>query len=840
MKKFEPDHIRPLPLLVAHGEGAMLLPEATMTLPGIDRLGSRALQRARAGNLVIGVVPSSAPQGADTQAILDGLARYGTEAKVTGIKRLPTGEYAASVQGLRRFTLLDASIRGKRRGLNGIICYLVDKPYRRTKRLGASLRALRARALALADRAHTVIDAETRARLAAVTEPALLCDLIAPYVSLGYEGRLKLLASTDVAERLKCLIPAVEREVELLEMSRDIHEQVEAGLDESRRRNYLQEQVRVLQRELETLGCTLEDEDDEGELQQLADELDALDLPDYVREAVDRELARMEIMAAGSSEYMVSHSYLSWIKDLPWVVSGSAKAKVPPLSVARRHLAKGHYGLENVKERILEYLAVMRHRGQNRGEILLLAGPPGVGKTSLARQVAAALDRPFVAVSLGGVRDEAEIRGHRRTYIGSMPGKIMQALKQAKSAAPVVLLDEIDKVGLDHGRGAVASALLEVLDFEQNKSFVDHYLGIPYDLSNVIFIATANETAAIPGPLLDRFELVELSSYTEGEKLEIAVRHLLPAIRRDLRLTKTQFDLSAKTLTQVIRQYTREAGVRQLKRELTTMGRKAVKALLERKGRERLSHETLPRWLGQPRYIDEPNDARLTPGVAIGLAYTAIGGDILYIETNQTNQLSLADAKSVGGGARLSLTGSLGKVMRESAHAALSYLMALVHAKPGLLPITAQQIATSHIHLHLPDGATPKDGPSAGVAIMCAIASLLMDKTLSAKLAMTGEITLRGQVLAIGGLKEKLLAAHRYGKTRVIIPAANQHELASLPRDILRELEILPVRTMEEALLHAGLLAQKQATRRTRDLRTVRPAARERPRLRIAASKSRT
>jgi ATP-dependent Lon protease len=704
-----------------------------------------------------------------------------------------------------------------------MVRFVSDRPLRRTTRLEASLRALRKQALLLAE-ADPQAFAEVRPQLVRATDPAQIAFLVAPHLTMSFEERVALLGGTDAAARTKQLLPVLARELELQRISLDIKAQVTTGLDESQRRTYLQEQVRVLRRELGEI------DGEADELDVLDEDLERLELPEAVRDAVDRELARMAMMSPGSSEYMVSHSYLTWIKDLPW--GHGELPEPPPMATARRLMAGAHYGLEPVKERILEYLAVMRHRGQSRGEILLLCGPPGVGKTSLARQVAAALGRPFVSVSLGGVKDEAEIRGHRRTYVGSLPGKLIQALKQVKSNAPVILLDEIDKVGLDQGRSSLSSALLEVLDFEQNRHFVDHYLGVPYDLSNVVFIATANSTAPIPRPLLDRLELVELSSYTEHEKIAIASRHLLPAIRKDLALTKAQLDPSARALTALVRQYTREAGVRQLKRELTALGRKAVKAMLEGRAPVRVTPESLPKLLGQPRFLEEPNDLRLAAGVAIGLAYTSVGGDILYIETNTT-------LGGDGKGARLSLTGSLGKVMRESAHAALSYLTALVHAKPDALAIPHERLMRSHIHLHLPDGATPKDGPSAGVAIMCAIASLLMGRPLSAKLAMTGEITLRGQVLAIGGLKEKLLAAHRYGKTTIIIPAANQHELAALPKEILRELEIHPVRTMEEALLHAGLLTRRPALVRSKPGRAARSEAPARGGLRIAGSSRR-
>jgi ATP-dependent Lon protease len=492
---------------------------------------------------------------------------------------------------------------------------------------------------------------------------------------------------------------------------------------------------------------------------------------------------------------MVSWTYINWIKDLPWNAEDN-KIKSLPLAKAKKIFDKNHFGLDKVKERILEYIAVLQHRGNIPGQILLLNGPPGVGKTSLVKSIAEALNRPYAKVSLGGVHDEAEIRGHRRTYIGSMPGKILHAVKETGSSKAVILLDEIDKVGTSSGR-ELSSALLEVLDPEQNKNFVDHYLALPFDLSQIIFVATANHLSDISAPLLDRMESLTLPGYTEQEKIMIATGHLMPAICKELKLTKRQFSLSRSFLSIVINNYTREAGVRQLKRELQTIGRKIVKSIVSKSKNKpviRPKIDNIMSLLGPPHFLDEPKDKVLQPGVSIGLAYTQFGGDILYIESRKM--------PSSGQKGKLSLTGSLGKVMQESAQTCLWYLV----SNADTLGLDRKEIEASDVHLHFPDGATPKDGPSAGLAILCTLVSLFKDKSLPNQIAMTGEITLRGQVLPVGGIKEKLLAAHRYNKRKVIIPYTNFLDLEELPQDALNELEIYPIKKMEEVLYVSGLL----------------------------------
>lgn len=798
-----------LPLLPLSGE--VLLPQGTLTLPGFSDWPGALRKQARAGNLHVLVVPS--PAGGQIElsrprreSRLIAWPRIGVEAVVGELVTLPNGDLGAVVRGLERRRIGVSSRVSS--NLFALVSPMRDKACRTPKPLIravhlAAERVARLKAGADPTRAESLSVSSVRPRrgeprqfsfaaLAESEQAEALSFFAASLLQLPFADKVFLLNSTDLVKRLRFLLKALAQEAELLSMATAIKDAAEHAVDEGQRRHLLKEQIRRLQAELdEGLG---------DELEKLKNDLATLELPGIVRDVVARELGRMDMMPPGSPDYMVAHSYLTWIQELPW--GPGSNLKTPNMRTARRHLSKHHFGLLGVKERILEYLAVMRRQRQAQGEILLLVGPPGVGKSSLARQIASALGRPFAAVALGGVKDEAEVRGHRRTYVGSMPGKIIHALRQTKSNAPVILLDEIDKVGFDHGRGAVANALLEVLDYTQNHRFTDHYMAIPYDLSRVVFIATANSVQGLQSPLLDRMEVVDLASYTEQEKLKIAQKHLLPELRREFGLRPRQLQLNELTLLHIIRAYTREAGVRELRRCLAALGRKTVKMLAEGRRLGTLNVGSLASFLGPPKFLDEPSDARLSPGVALGLAYTEIGGDILYIESARLPS---------GGKAELTLTGSLGKVMKESAYAALAYLRSLAYASPHLLPFDVNVIADSHIHLHLPQGATPKDGPSAGLAIICAVASLLGRKSLPSGLAMSGEITLRGQVLPIGGLKEKLLAAHRYGKTRVIIPAGNQQDLAHLPKDVRRGLEIIPVERVAEALAVAGLTSVNSA-----------------------------
>ena len=771
-------------LTVVPSPGTVLFPGSRMLVTEIEGLTAAERRQAESGaGPRIVVIPCAVGD--------QPLQAFGTQAQILGLQALPDGRTGALVQGVARSVIVGTHRRGLR--TTALIGSIAIQQPTRGRGFEALLRTLKKQALQVAAQQGSPADA-MRIVLGQTDDADLICDLAQALLTATFADKLASLAEVDLMQRMRRTGAALCRELEYLKLSQRIQQKLASELQEAQRQEYLREQVRAIQAEL---GEDLAADD---ELEQLEQQLATLPLAPSVREAAQRELSRMRLMAPGASEYLVSYTYISWIRDLPWDDRG---VRAPlSLTKARALLDHDHYGLETVKQRVLEYLAVMRHRQSIRGEVLLLVGPPGVGKTSFARSVAAALNRPFVRVSLGGVRDEAEIRGHRRTYVGSLPGKIIQAIKQAGSLAPLMLLDEIDKLGLDYGRSATASALLEVLDSEQNHSFTDHYLAVPYDLSKVVFMATANDVEAIPRPLLDRMDVIDLQGYSEREKLEIAQAHLIPAVRKELGLTKAQFNLSERIILPLIRGYSREAGVRQLKRDLLTLGRKVVKGVVAVRAspKLRLTQESLATWLGPPRFLPEPNDAVLPPGVAIGLAYTAVGGDILYIESSR------GPVAVEGREGRLKLTGSLGKVMRESAIAARSFLVSLVVARPHLLAIEVSELLASNLHVHFPDGGTPKDGPSAGVAILAALASLMTGRPLPVQLAMTGEITLRGQVLPVGGIKEKLLAAHRYGKTRVLIPAANAHDLAQLPKDVVSDMDIIKVRTMEEVLHHAGLL----------------------------------
>ncbi|MBS3985116.1 MAG: endopeptidase La [Selenomonadales bacterium] len=620
------------------------------------------------------------------------------------------------------------------------------------------------------------ISPEIFVTVSVIDKPGQLADTIATHLNLNIEDRQKLLAAVDVTERLELLGEVLAREIEILDIEKRLNSRVRKQMEKNQREYYLREQMKAIQKELGQ-------KDDRGsEAEELRDKVEELKLPAEVAERCHKEIDRLERMPPGVAEAVVVRNYLDWVLALPW---SSLSADTLDIKRAEEILDEDHYGLEKVKSRIVEYLAVRHLTNQLKGPILCLVGPPGVGKTSLARSVARALGRNFVRMSLGGVRDEAEIRGHRRTYVGAMPGRIIQVLRQAKTRNPLFLLDEVDKMSMDF-RGDPSAALLEVLDPEQNNTFADHYIELPFDLSQVLFLTTANSRYGIPRPLLDRMEIITISGYTEEEKLKIANRHLVPKAISSHGLKREQLTFGEQGLRKIINEYTREAGVRSLEREISAICRKVAKEVVA--GRTRtfaISVQNVPSFLGVPRYRFNASEQRDEVGISTGLVWTETGGDTATIEVTVMQ-----------GKGNLILTGQLGEVMRESAQAAYSY----VRSRAGELGIDAEFYQNCDIHVHVPEGAIPKDGPSAGITLATALASALSKRAVRKDVAMTGEITLRGRILPIGGLKEKLLAAHRSGVKTVIVPKDNKRDLEEVPRNILRRLNVKLVEDMSEVL----------------------------------------
>jgi ATP-dependent Lon protease len=622
---------------------------------------------------------------------------------------------------------------------------------------------------------------ELQLAVANIDDPSALSHLIAGSLRLKPEERQELLEEVDVVRRLRRLVEILARELEVISIGTRIQTQVQSELDKTQREYVLRQQLEAIRRELG------EFDESAAEAGELREQLDQIMLPEDVRRQVDRELKRLESLPPQAAEHSVIRTWLEWIASLPW--DNSTEDNLD-LAHARSVLDEDHYDIEQVKDRILEFLAVRKLKPDARGSILCFVGPPGVGKTSLGRSIARALGRAFERISAGGMRDEAEIRGHRRTYIGAMPGTIIRALRDAGSNNPLFMIDEIDKMGADY-RGDVASAMLEVLDPEQNSSFRDHYLDVPFDLSNVMFITTANTLDTVPGPLRDRMEVIALAGYTEEEKLEIAKRYLVPRQIERNGLKKSWISFNAAALRAIISDYTREAGVRWLEREIGGVCRKVAREIAESDGHPRtkvlISEQRVRELLGKPRFVPEARRRTREPGVATGLAWTPVGGDVLFIE-----------ATSMPGKGSLLITGQLGDVMKESAQAALSYVRAHVdRLAPGL---GAGWFAENDIHIHVPAGATPKDGPSAGVTITTALVSLITRHPVRDDVAMTGEVTLTGQVLPIGGLKEKALAAQRNKIRTVIAPSLNEGDVDEIPEHLRRDLEFVFVDDVAEVL----------------------------------------
>jgi ATP-dependent Lon protease len=705
----------------------------------------------------------------------DDLYETGTAAMVHKMIRVPDGTLRILVQGLSRIHL--ESRAQDEPYLVGEFSVVPDE-VEETPELEALTRSVQTefgRLISLVP----YLPSELELAAANIDDPGALSHLVASTLRLKTAEKQALLEQRDVADRLRDVLRILGRELEVVELGTKIQTQVQSELEKGQREFFLREQLKAIQQELG------EGDEQQAEINELRQQIAEKSLPEEIRKAVDREVARLEKLPPAAAEYGVIRTYVDWILSLPWTETTEDNLD---LDRARKILDEDHYDLEKVKERILEYLAVSKLKNDLSGPILCFVGPPGVGKTSLGQSIARTSGRKFVRLSVGGVRDEAEIRGHRRTYIGAMPGTIIRSLRDAESKNPVLLIDEIDKMGADF-RGDPASAMLEVLDPEQNSHFRDHYLDLPFDLSKVLFICTANQLETIPGPLLDRMDVIQLSGYTEDEKLGIARKYLVTKQLDAHGLTKKQVRISDNTLRVVIREYTREAGVRNLERRIADLFRKTAREIAE--GRtEKISIDTRKAraWLGPRRFPADPRKRTADPGVATGLAYTPVGGDVLFIE-----------ATAYPGRGRLTITGQLGEVMRESAQAALSWIRS--HAEELGLP--ENWFAEHDVHIHVPAGAVPKDGPSAGITIATAIASLVRGEPVAEDVGMTGEITLTGQVLPIGGLREKVLAAQRYGLKRIVVPRDNEPDLEELPPETRKEVEFILVDSIEDVFVVA-------------------------------------
>jgi len=608
--------------------------------------------------------------------------------------------------------------------------------------------------------------------------PGHLADLIAFNLNLSLEERQRLLETQSVKERLTFLLPLLNREHEVLTLSSKIQSDVAISISKTQRDFFLREQLRAIQRELGESDAAA------SEIKALREQVEKTPLPAEAKKVALQELERLQQMPPAAAEYGVTRHYLDWILNVPWEKETEDKLD---LTEAERILNEQHYGLTKVKDRLLEFLAVIKLKKQLKGPILCLVGPPGVGKTSLGRSVADAMGRKFARISLGGMRDEAEIRGHRRTYVGALPGRIIQTLRRVESRNPVLMLDELDKVGSDF-RGDPASALLEVLDPAQNSTFTDHYLDLPFDLSRVLFITTANWLEPIHPALRDRLEVIELPSYTETEKLQIAKRYLVPRQIEEHGLKRHDLKLPDATLRRLIQDYTREAGVRQLEREIAALARKAARRTVGHAGHPKqvtLTPNSLPSYLGPARFVSETAEEITEYGIATGLAWTPVGGEVLFFE-----------ATRMPGKGNLLLTGSLGEVMKESAQTAVSYL----RSQSKALGLEVNDYSKHDIHVHVPAGATPKDGPSAGVAVVAALASLLAQRRVRSDMAMTGEISLRGRVLRVGGIKEKVLAAVRFGVKHVILPDQNRSDWLEVPAEVRKKIKVHFVRHIAQVI----------------------------------------
>ena len=760
-----------LPILPLRG--VVIFPSAIVPLLISRGSSLKVVEQALAGDRMIGVVAQKNPE--EEEPDVAGLYSRGTAGRILKMLKYPDNSVRILVQGLRRIEPIEyvqqaPFFRARVRHLSDI-----SEPSKDLEAMQAHMVNQFAKFVSMIP----YLPDELQVVVMNIKDPGKVTDLIASNLNVSVEEKQDLLSSLEVRVRMEKLSTILNREIELLELGHKIQSQVQSELSKNQKEFYLRQQMRAIQKELG------EGDQRAGEIEELRTKMEAAQMPEEARKAAEQELERLRIIPPESAEHTVVRTYLEWLVNLPWAISTEDNLDIPH---ARQVLDEDHYDLEKIKERILEYLAVRQLRKDPRSPILCFVGPPGTGKTSLGRSIARAMGRKFVRLSLGGIRDEAEIRGHRRTYIGSLPGRIIQNIRNAGSHNPLFMFDEIDKLGADF-RGDPASALLEVLDPEQNNSFVDHYLDVPFDLSRVMFITTANLLDPIPPPLRDRMEVIELAGYTEEEKLQIARRHLIPKQIRENGLSDGQISFTEEGLAYVIRHYTREAGLRNLEREIGSLCRKVARRITEGKTEPvTIDPPKVREFLGPERLFSEVAERTQDPGVAVGLAWTPMGGEIMFIESTK-----------MGGKKGLTITGHLGEVMKESAQAELSYVR-LCAERLGIPP---DFFETVDLHIHVPAGAVPKDGPSAGVALATSLASLLTGRLVRHDVAMTGEITLRGKVLPVGGIKDKVLGARRGGIKTVILPKRNEKDLEDIPDSVRQEIQFIFVETMDEVLQHA-------------------------------------
>ena len=748
-----------------------LYPKMVLPLVVMQRESIQLIDEAMSKDRIIGLVVAK-QQVDKTPFPKEALSAVGTSALILKMAKTQDNRAQLLVQGLSRFR---------------VVSFKDDKPYlqanvkhlKETEKKDNETEALMSNLIGLFNKIVELspgLPQEIGTMANNISEPGTLADMIASTINISTEDKQKILEIEDVKKRLKEVSGLANHQLQVLELGNKIQSQVKGDMEKSQREYYLRQQLKAIQEELG------EKDETSVEIDEYKAKIEEINLPEEAKKEAERELGRLSRMHPSSAEYTVAITYLDWITSLPWHDSTDDTLDIKK---ARKILDEDHYGLEKPKKRIIEFLAVRKLKPESKGPILCFAGPPGTGKTSLGRSIARALNRKFHRISLGGVRDEAEIRGHRRTYVGALPGRIVQGIRRAGSNNPVFMLDEIDKVGSDF-RGDPSSALLEVLDPEQNFSFSDHYLDVPFDLSKVMFITTANILDTIPPALRDRMEVLTLLGYTEDEKIKIANRYLIPRQRKAHGLKSDQISFTKGAIKQIISGYTREAGLRNLEREIASICRGVASAIVSEEVQSvSITVQNLAKYIGSVLFTSEVKTRISTPGVALGLAWTQSGGELLFIE-----------ATAMNGNKGLTLTGQLGDVMKESASAALSFIRS--NAKP--LGIDEDFFDKHDIHIHVPAGAIPKDGPSAGVTMLTALTSLLTNKTIKKDLAMTGEITLRGQVLPIGGVKEKVLAAHRAGIKTLVLPEWNKKDLEDIPKKVQKEITFHFVQKMMDVL----------------------------------------